>query len=426
MGLSIRQFIHRYLRKQLAAIGLLCMILAQASAAPAALPGYRVDIKETSVSGLSSGAFMAVQFSVAYSSILKGAGVIAGGPYYCAQGNVDIATSKCSCTGIFLFSSCQVAKDSTDVKQLIGITDQRARDGAIDATGNLAHQKIWMFTGALDSVVPPPVMNDLYAYYRHYIGDAQIQFRKDVKAEHAFPTDSFGNACDKLGAPYIGNCKFDAAGELLKWIYGENIKPRSTKPLSGRLLEFDQREFVSGHRPADHGMADNGFVYVPANCDRNVNHPCKLHVAFHGCQQNVDSVDQKFIQHAGYNPWADANDIIVLYPQTKAVLGRNPNACWNWFGFDPDDPGYANKNGRQMSAVKAMIDRIAGIVPPPPPEPVCFTATNAAHVSAGRAHDWYLVARANGSNEFMGLDNIFMRTTLKRTAPDFYVIGSCS
>jgi hypothetical protein len=39
MGLSIRQFIHRYLRKQLAAIGLLCMILAQASAAPVALPG---------------------------------------------------------------------------------------------------------------------------------------------------------------------------------------------------------------------------------------------------------------------------------------------------------------------------------------------------------------------------------------------------
>src|SRR5271165_3943205 len=52
-----------------------------------ALKSYNAAIKESSISGISSGAFMAVQFGVAWSSIIKGVGVIAGGPYYCAQGN---------------------------------------------------------------------------------------------------------------------------------------------------------------------------------------------------------------------------------------------------------------------------------------------------------------------------------------------------
>ena len=62
------------------------------------LPSFDVDTGETSVSGLSSGGYMAVQFEVAFSSSVKGAGVIAGGPYFCAQGDVIRATTVCSCT----------------------------------------------------------------------------------------------------------------------------------------------------------------------------------------------------------------------------------------------------------------------------------------------------------------------------------------
>jgi poly(3-hydroxybutyrate) depolymerase len=38
------------------------------------LQSYNADVSETSVSGLSSGAFFAVQMQVAFSSIMKGAG----------------------------------------------------------------------------------------------------------------------------------------------------------------------------------------------------------------------------------------------------------------------------------------------------------------------------------------------------------------
>jgi len=56
---------------------------------------------------------------------------------------------------------------------------------------------------------------------------------------------------------------------------------------------------------------------------------------------------------------------------------------------------------------------------------VCFTASNYAHVSAGRAYASYGYAFAKGSNQSMGLWNVYVITTLKQTAPNYYVIGSC-
>src|SRR5262245_62735078 len=49
------------------------------------LAAYNAAIGESSISGISSGAFMAVQFGFAWSSVITGVGVVAGGPFYCAQ-----------------------------------------------------------------------------------------------------------------------------------------------------------------------------------------------------------------------------------------------------------------------------------------------------------------------------------------------------
>src|SRR5690348_14066389 len=48
------------------------------------LAAYNVNITDTSVSGLSSGAFFAGQLGVAFSSVIKGVGIVAGGTYDCA------------------------------------------------------------------------------------------------------------------------------------------------------------------------------------------------------------------------------------------------------------------------------------------------------------------------------------------------------
>ncbi|HEX8615551.1 MAG TPA: PHB depolymerase family esterase [Telluria sp.] len=53
------------------------------------------------------------------------------------------------------------------------------------------------------------------------------------------------------------------------------------------------------------------------------------------------------------------------------------------------------------------------------------TASNFAHVQAGRAHDSGGFALANGSNQNMGLDNLFYIQTLAQTSAGHYVVGNC-
>ncbi|MFJ6196239.1 alpha/beta hydrolase family esterase [Micromonospora sp. NPDC092111] len=59
----------------------------------------------------------------------------------------------------------------------------------------------------------------------------------------------------------------------------------------------------------------------------------------------------------------------------------------------------------------------------PTTAPTCVTASNYAHVAAGRAYQSGGYAYALGSNQRMGLYNTFYTSTLKQTAPTYWVIG---
>lgn len=332
----------------------------QAQAVP--LPAMRTS--QLSVSGLSSGGYMAVQFDVAYSGSVVGAGIVAGGPYACSRGIVGIATTICSCTNGTPW--CGVSPGGTNVPDLIETTSRYAARGDIDPTSNLANQRIWLFSGIADSVVPMAVMNDLQAYYRHYIPAENISYRNDIRAEHTMPTDGFGNRCGHLGSPYISNCGIDGAGELLQWIYGP-LTPKASNESTGRFVEFDQAEFL--RNPTEHGMAATGWLYIPPGCEGD-GEGCKLHVAFHGCKQTAALVGDAFLRNAGYNGWADANRIVILYPQAAPLYPfTNPNSCWDWFSYD--DPDYAVKSGHQMLAVKKMTERLMGAAAPTRPPVKC-------------------------------------------------------
>ena len=175
--------------------GLLAFASSASGADLVSLPSFNVDADQISVSGLSSGGYMAVQFDVAFSAILRGAGIIAGGPYYCAQDSATIATTTCSC-----FFGC-FAPSSININELIAITGRNAARGAIDDTANLARHRIWLFSGTRDTIVPQRLADDLFAYYRHYLAAANMAYKNDVAAEHAMPTDFFGNPCGILDDP---------------------------------------------------------------------------------------------------------------------------------------------------------------------------------------------------------------------------------
>ncbi len=285
---------------------------------------------------------MAVQMHVAYSRIVKGAGVIAGGPYYCAHGSALTAYYNCREPGFFTPLPATVLLKSE--------TESSGAAGLIDPPSSLAGSRAWLFTGTRDRTVASSVVEALGAYYTAF--KVQTVVTRDKPAGHAMVTESFGNRCDATEAPYIDDCGYDAAGEMLRFLLGP-LSPAA--PPGGRLVKFDQKRYAGGDAQAV-SLADEGYAYVPKSCESE---PCRIHVAFHGCRQNADAVGEAFVREAGYNRWADGNRLIVLYPQTIArYFGTfNPRGCWDWWGYT--GPDYATKNGAQLRAVKAMIDALA-------------------------------------------------------------------
>jgi poly(3-hydroxybutyrate) depolymerase len=325
------------------AVAGLPLILGAAMAAP--LPQVNIDRSQTTVSGISSGGYMAVQLHVAYSATFgKGAGIISGGPFNCAEASVLNAIGRC------------LGRAPIPVDALASVTSDWAKVGAIDPVIHLANSRVYLFSGAKDSVVPQSTSADLQAYYQKFLPAANIVYRKDIEVEHAMVTDDYGAACLTKATPFINNCKFDLAGAILQHLYGA-LSPRSASARDASLIEFDQTPFVSGH-----GMAAAGWVYVPTACVAGA--VCRVHVALHGCKQNAADVGQEFVRNAGYNRWAEANNLVVLYPQTSQ---KATNSCWDWWGYD--DAGHAKKSAPQMMAIVAMLEHLsrgpAGKTPPP-------------------------------------------------------------
>jgi poly(3-hydroxybutyrate) depolymerase len=472
------------------------------------LPKYNVDRSQTTVSGLSSGGFMANQLGWAHSSLFKGVGIFAAGPYMCAGHN-----NYTACMYNATISSAQLATMQNSIDSFSG-------SGAIDPKSGVAAQKVYMFVGSSDTTVGPNPMAALRTQYgNNGVPAANLEFVQRTGAAHVFPTDfdaTGNNACSSAVSPYISNCGYDGAKAVLSRFYG-TLNARNNAPASSNYIEFDQRAFTTNP-----GMAPTGWVYVPANCASGAQ--CRVHVALHGCQQSTSKIGDQFIRNTGYTRWADTNSIIVLFPQTQvdntsrptAASGSlaNPNACWDWIGWYGTD--FARKSGVQIAALKAMVDQLSsgtgsggggtGALPAPTgvtasgatassmniawtavtgasgynvfrngtksnalavnatsytdsglaaattyswtvaaldangvqgalSAPVsgtttgtaatCYTASNYAHTTAGRAYTAGGYTYANGSNQNMGLWNTFVTTTLKQTGPNYYVIGTC-
>jgi len=101
-------------------------------------------------------------------------------------------------------------------------------------------------------------------------------------------------------------------------------------------------------------MAGKGVVYIPPDC--GARRGCAIHVVFHGCEQNRARVGDALIRGSGFARWADANRLIVLFPQTVRST-VNPKACWDWWGYTGLD--FRERSAPQIAAIRAMLDRLA-------------------------------------------------------------------
>ncbi len=317
---------------------ILFLLAAPALAAPAALPTLRIDPKQVTVSGVSSGAFMAVQVHFAHSDVFTGIGAVAGGPYLCAEGTLLLANLR-----------CMRGLQPVPVLRLAARTRELARRGEIAPTAGLRHARVFLFSGAQDGTVKPGVVGALAQFYLSFVAPANLRLDRHPEAGHGMVTRGQGVDCHATSAPYLNDCGLDLAGELLSHLHpGLTPPPRGAE--APNLVEFDQAPFAQTA-----SLAPAGWLYLPAGCRQGAQGPaCRLHVVLHGCRQSAKEVGDTFVRLAGYNPWAEHNRIVVLYPQVGEAL----NSCWDWWGYDGDV--YATRAGTQVRAIRRMVDALVG------------------------------------------------------------------
>ncbi len=300
------------------------------------LPTYTIDRSRISVSGVSSGAYMAGQLHVAYSDLFGGAGLLAGGPYGCARGDIERALGPC------------IGGEGIDVDALVEAARAAAEAGAVAPLANLADDPAWVFHSAADAIVDARVSEAAAAFYTAAGADLAADLGT-LEAAHGFPTLDTGAACGEFAEPYLNACDYDAAGRLLEHLHGP-LEPRGSA--SGELMRIAQPS------ASDAEMRPEAFLYVPAACANGES--CGIHVALHGCSMADDYIGDAFAAGAGYNEWADSNRLLVLYPQvaTSNLMPLNPRGCWDWWGYTGD--GYATRSGAQLTAIVEMIEALSG------------------------------------------------------------------
>lgn len=343
---------------------------AVAEPAPRLAPLPSLKGAEVTVSGLSSGGFFAHQMHVAYSSRISGAGIVAGGPFGCAEQfpawlsfnparRLLMATVTCSTKGRGTWWDLWLPRAPSGEAAADAVR-AAAASGSIDDPRHLAGSRVWLFWGVGDHVVPPDTMRAVRAAYERLgVAAPALEHVERPDAAHGLPVqESVGEgpfpraACGAEVTPYLIDCGFDAAASILGHLHRDPFDARPQAADPARFARFDQGEFT--RRPISLGEA--GTLYVPGSCAGAAR--CRLHVVFHGCHQTEREVGDVFTRHAGYNEYAHANGIVVLYPQVVIDPAVNPEGCWDWWGYTGTD--YETREGPQMRAVRAMILRLTG------------------------------------------------------------------
>jgi hypothetical protein len=307
---------------------------------------------------------MAVQFGTAWSSVIKGVGIVAGGPYWCdLASSEDILTAYMRPIGRALGACMKGPAADLDTHDFVRQADANAASGAIDPLDTLRRLRIYLFHGYNDAVVAKASTDATAEFYRHYLGEAgraNLFYQTALGAGHSLVVQKEQdglNACSANQSPFIDQCGYDQAGIILQHMYGR-LNPPNRGQLTGTVQRFDQSAYTGDDIPDALSIGDAGYVFVPQDCEGGA--ACRVHIALHGCEQDAGHIGRHFVDDSGYNAWADTKHLIVLYPQAKAsdVAPANPLACWDWWSYINHTDDYVTKSGAQIKLIKAMLDAL--------------------------------------------------------------------
>lgn len=368
----------------------------QAHARPLATLPALGDPTKVSVSGISSGAAMAVQYAVAHSASVVGVGAIAGPGWGCAQGRVSQAINTCMCT--------REAPPSTLTQ-----ARQMAASGSIDkltAGKPRALSRAFVFHSPDDATVRAPSGDASIDFLQGFIGRTPTVDRGNAvdgsnRAGHGIVSPQGQDSCQTSArdSSYVRRCgDEDNARDVLHALMPD-VAPDASQRVDdvpeGDVQAFDQTPFIDevladkpyiapdalwwyvypyrSERRQRLDMAATGYLYVPPAC-RSAGARCGVHVALHGCKQDAKA----FALTTGYLRWAQLYRQVIVYPAIQpgtnpvsescsagkvpvaadaAWVQPNPNGCWDWWGYldGVERTRYLSQAAPQVQVIERIV-----------------------------------------------------------------------
>ena len=145
----------------------------------------------------------------------------------------------------------------------------------------------------------------------------------------------------------------------MQHIYGP-LRPKTAAKRENMRLVSQKRYAPPAYTFPKLLMAVEGLMYLPTLCAANMS-SCRVHINYHGCGGTAPRTT--IPEHTGFNEWAEANNIIMLYPQVGYI---SEDGCYDWTG--KTGPKFDTKKGGQLQLVMRMLaDLPNALVPGPAP-----------------------------------------------------------
>lgn len=338
---------------------------------------YGGDPSRIYVTGLSAGGAMTSVMAASYPDVFAGAAVVAGIPFDCAR--TVLAGLTCMDPGSDL------------TPQQWGDRVRAAHPGH---TGSYPVMSVWH--GSEDGTVRPVNMTEIVEQWTDVHGTDTVPETSDTVQgyPHRVYEDASGQAVVE-------------SYSLTGMDHGQPVDPGDGPAQCGVAGQyFPDRDICASHRISgffglDEG-GDGGDGDLPAPTGLSVTGTTGTSVAL-----SWDPVDGA----ASYRVYRDGTPTGSPSAASFTDTGLLPGTTYAYTVAAADSDGVA---GAAAPAVSATTTGTAH---------ACFTDSNYGHVAAGRAHQNLGLVYANGSDQYMGLYNVFVTHTLEETSPGHFIIA---
>ncbi|WP_426103686.1 extracellular catalytic domain type 1 short-chain-length polyhydroxyalkanoate depolymerase [Massilia sp. TSP1-1-2] len=427
-------------------------------------PQYAIDPKQVYVTGLSSGGGQTMALACMAPDIFAGAGINAGPPPGTTTGQIGFvpsgytaATATTNCRNL---AGANATNFSTQIASVVWGTGDYTVAQAYGPMDAAAMRGVYggAFTKAAAVTVPTGGSNIAYTDSNGKLRTSEITV---TGMAHAWPAGPGGQ-----NANYVDATKVSYPGFVMDFWFKNNLRVSAvaapvmtacnaavsgnaatvTGSASGTIGSY--RVVLNGttgvHDPAAGSGASFSIGYALANgyysgsvtatdsVTGQTSAPCAIGqflvgpvpavqppagLAVTGNSASSIALAWSAASGAtGYNVYRNGAKVTPA-PLTGTTFNNTGLAASTSYNFQASS---VNGSGTE-SALSGVVTgtTTSGFVC------TATSATNYAHVQAGRAHDSGGYALANGSNQNMGLDNTFYTKTLAQTSAGFYIIGNC-